>query len=68
MVRVSVQNKKSLGVKPLRLSPSPSFHWSNGREGDAKEPTLLVEKSRGSIPGGVYLAHIISYHGLGGLQ
>ena len=65
---MSVQTKKYLGVKLLGLSLSPSFLWSNGREGDVKEATLLVEKSRGSFPGGVYLAHIISYHGLGGLQ
>ena len=60
--------KKYLGVKPLGLSLSPYFNWSNGREGDVKEATLLIKKSRGSFRSGVYLAHIISYHGLGGLQ
>ena len=38
--------------RPLAFSPSSFFHWSE-IEGVVNEATLLLEKSRGSFPGGV---------------
>ena len=50
--KISIQTIVSfcVNVKPLALSPLSFFHWSNRME----EPTLLIEKSRGRFPGGVW--------------
>ena len=51
---VSVKMIASLGGddRPLAFSPSSFFHWSE-IDGAVNEATLLLEKSRGSFPGGV---------------